>query len=113
MMADKYLMTDAARDVLAERKRQISAEGWKPDHDDKHVGFQMATAAACYALYSSGFRTAADIWPNTWTPAWFKPTNPRRNLVKAAALILAEIERLDRAGRLLDGREHNAMPGVE
>lgn len=27
---------------------------------------------------------------------WWKPTNRRRDLVKAAALILAEIERLDR-----------------
>ena len=29
--------------------------------------------------------------------AWFKPTTPRRDLVKAGALIIAEIERLDRA----------------
>jgi hypothetical protein len=28
---------------------------------------------------------------------WWKPTNRRRDLVKAGALILAEIERLDRA----------------
>jgi len=29
--------------------------------------------------------------------AWFKPTDPRRDLVKAGALCIAEIERLDRA----------------
>lgn len=34
----------------------------------------------------------------------FKPGAPRRNLVKAAALILAEIERLDRAGLKASGR---------
>lgn len=27
-------LTDAARDVLAERQRQIEAEGWTPEHDD-------------------------------------------------------------------------------
>jgi hypothetical protein len=34
-------------------------------------------------------------WP--WSQDWWKPTNPRRDLVKAGALIAAEIERLDRA----------------
>jgi len=34
-------------------------------------------------------------WP--WAEKWWKPKNERRDLVKAAALILAEIERLDRA----------------
>src|SRR5690606_333611 len=38
----------AARDVLAERRRQIEAEGWTPGHDDKHAE-GLACAAACYA----------------------------------------------------------------
>lgn len=33
-------------------------------------------------------------WP--WSREWWKPKNPRRDLVKAGALIVAEIERLDR-----------------
>ena len=37
---------------------------------------------------------APEVFP--WEDAWWKPTTPRRDLVKAAALILAEIERLDR-----------------
>lgn len=36
-----------------------------------------------------------EVWP--WDESWWKPTNRRRDLVKAGALILAEIERLDRA----------------
>lgn len=36
---------DAARDVLAERARQISAEGWTPEHDDQHVDGEMAQAS--------------------------------------------------------------------
>ena len=34
-------------------------------------------------------------WP--WHRQWWKPKNARRDLVRAAALIVAEIERLDRA----------------
>lgn len=93
-------MTAAARDVLAERARQISAEGWTLKHDDEHGSREMAVAAACYALSSAGWlRTAIwEIWPKAWGVDWFKPTYtaPRRDLVKAGALILAEIERLDR-----------------
>jgi hypothetical protein len=35
------------------------------------------------------------MWP--WARQWWKPTGARRDLVKAAALLLAEIERIDRA----------------
>lgn len=34
-------------------------------------------------------------WP--WGSSWWKPKDPRRDLVRAGALILAEIERIDRA----------------
>jgi hypothetical protein len=40
-------------------------------------------------------------WP--WDLKWWKPTTPRRDLVKAAALIVAEIERLDRAALAPEG----------
>ena len=92
-------LSDAARDVLAERARQISAEGWTPEHDDQHVDGEMAQASGCYALNAAGWKTEAlrGCWPIKWMAAWFKPTTPRRDLVKAGALIIAEIERLDRA----------------
>ncbi|MDY1507404.1 hypothetical protein SOK29_08690 [Pseudomonas aeruginosa] len=90
-------------DVQAERRRQITAEGWTPEHDDEHSHGQMARAAACYALAGSSDPndgTAALLvslaWP--WDQQWWKPTSARRDLVKACALALAEIERLDRAG---------------
>lgn len=78
----------AALDVLAERRRQIEAEGWTQEDDDKQTDSEMAHAAACYALNN------ASVWP--YSISWWKPTDRRRNLVKAGALILAEIERLDR-----------------
>ena len=91
-------ITQAAFDVLVERRRQVEAEGWTPEHDDQHDTGQLARAAACYALVSGGMnpkaKTVSMAWP--WHPSWWKPADRRRNLVKAGALILAEIERLDR-----------------
>lgn len=95
----------AALDVLAERKRQ-AVEGWTDEHDDEHVDGSMSIASACYALETHrNALTCARIvkfdqlWECTgWSSQWFKPKDRRRDLVRAAALLLAEIERLDRAG---------------
>lgn len=97
----------AANDIIAERQRQISEEGWTPEHDDRYSCGELAGAAACYARYTnargwvfptnpSDYQSAEEPsdWP--WAAEWWKPTNPRRDLVKAGALILAEIERMDR-----------------
>lgn len=89
----------AARDVLSERRRQVSAEGWTPKHDDAHTDGGLAEAAACYASHASvgpeiSRHELPRDWP--WAPKWWKPGDQRRMLVKAGALILAEIERLDR-----------------
>jgi hypothetical protein len=94
----------AIEDIARERQRQISFEGWTPEHDDdQHDKGEMARAAACYAYEATrtehqrslddGF--APPMWP--WAERWWKPTDSRRDLVKAGALIVAEIERLDRA----------------
>lgn len=89
-----------AMDVLEERLRQKTEEGWTPEHDDEHELGEMALAASCYAEQSCCSYERVDPgvaarWP--WSYDWWKPKNPRRDLVRAAALILAEIERLDRA----------------
>lgn len=89
----------ALGDVRDERLRQITQEGWSAEHDDAHDKGEMAAAAATYALHGlrGGFfgRWRATMWP--WGSEWWKPKDRRRNLVRAGALILAEIERLDRA----------------
>ncbi|EPR5661127.1 hypothetical protein ACU674_003771 [Klebsiella quasipneumoniae] len=89
-------VTAAAADVLAGRQRQVTAEGWTAERDDGYQNSELADAAACYAIHAhnQGFSTPAH-WP--WSQDWWKQTSPRRDLVKAGALILAEIERLDRA----------------
>lgn len=99
--------TQALTDVIAERARQVEAEGWTAQHDDDHDAGDLAAAGSAYALaaadtlhpYSQGDcefdELAPAMWP--WSAEWWKAKGgPRRNLVKAAALILAEIERLDR-----------------
>lgn len=113
------LVPQAWLDVQAERRRQITAEGWTPEHDDEHDSGELAAAGAAYALHAAdhlnpysqgdGGDEAPSCWPwhdgiagrgegpEKTEPAWWKPSTPRRDLVKACALALAEIERLDRA----------------
>jgi hypothetical protein len=91
-------LTPAARDVLAERARQISDEGWTPERDDQYVHGDLATAAGCYAMWTLAFPAGDPVHYWRWPKQWWKPSDdPRRNRVKAAALLLAEIERIDRA----------------
>lgn len=92
-------LTAAARDVLVERGRQQKVEGWTPEHDDANAPMAMALAGASYVLSAAGRGSLngcpSILWP--WSKQWWKPTSPRHDLVKAGALIQAEIERLDRA----------------
>lgn len=85
--------------IAAERRRQIEKERWSSRHDDEHAAAEMAMAAACYALSGAGWARDAvsEIWPKTWGRNWWKPKNCRADLVRAGALIAAEIDRLDRA----------------
>ena len=93
----------ALRDVAAERRRQVEREGWTPEHDDEHNSNELAIAAACYALPDYERKAIVSIqqsllnrlWPWSWD--WWKPHDRRRDLIRAGALIIAEIERLDRA----------------
>ena len=95
--------------VLAERIHQIRVECHYPEHDDEITDGSLAMAAACYAEEAFYQAKVVDrlpeisqvtpvLWP--WGPDFWKPTDQRKNLVKAAALILAEIDRLDRASSL-------------
>ncbi|WP_337141881.1 MULTISPECIES: hypothetical protein [Pseudomonas] len=81
-------------DVQAERRRQITAEGWTPEHDDLYCAAELPRAAAAYILNGANDEAPA-IWP--FSAKWWKPRDARSNYVRASALILAEIERLDRA----------------
>ena len=90
-------------------------EGWTDAHDDEHSHGEMARAAAAYAVSdrmrepgSDGDRYTTSLWPWSllwpWDMKWWKPKDRRRDLIRAAALIVAEIERIDRSA------ERNGTP---
>jgi hypothetical protein len=95
--------------IAAERRRQVEVEGFTAEHDDGHHVHDLRRAAACYALPPQyriitdnkfTFRLIDHLWP--WEAEWWKPkqadplSDNIRDLVKAGALIVAEIERLQR-----------------
>lgn len=96
-----------AIDILKERDRQESEEGWTPEHDDAHIDETLALVAALYTtpmqLYcvekGEDFFTFEDPWPVGWDEIHDRrgDFDRRRLLVIAGALIAAEIDRLDRA----------------
>jgi hypothetical protein len=96
---EEFSTGKAAFDVDAERRRQIDVEGFDALHDDQWTLGELVEAAIAYLAYlgddAATETTPPECWP--WDPSWWKPSpDPRRDLVKAAALIIAEIERLDR-----------------
>lgn len=100
--------------LVLERRRQVEVEGWSADHDDGHDDGALAHAAACYAVGSNrlsvnGPSGPAFLWP--WRPEWWKPRDQRRNLVRAGALVIAELERLDRQERRADDAAWAAQSG--
>lgn len=98
-------MIDGIGLISGERIRQLTVEGWTPEHDDRHSQGQLAQAAACYAAESdklyinrspTSYPYLASIWP--WSQEWWKPKSRLHNMIRAGALIAAEIDRLLRAG---------------
>ena len=99
----------AMSSVINERVRQIEAEGFSPEFDDlKYNRYELGRAACAYAWAASSKDDSRIgvlkimLWP--WHTRWWKPGSAfdtahqrrRRMLVKAGALILAQIEQLDR-----------------
>lgn len=98
--------------IAAERLRQISEEGWTPEHDDEHTSCELAAAAACYALCGSrnylGLKyEGVQVWPSRWH---FKDAGYLRNLAKSGALIAAEMDRELRAQAKQTKGERNGKP---
>lgn len=102
----QHIGSDAARDVLGERRRQIDVKGFSADRDDMYDPGFLVSAAAAYLLYaadalnpfSQGDGGFSEEPPAIWSfgRTWWKPVCPRSAMKKAAALVIAEMERLDR-----------------
>ena len=94
-----------AGQITTERERQVWDEGWTNEHDDKYTEGQMAVAGGCYAYHSTEpylgcqqqYRNTLPPpdWP--WDAKWWKPISPSRDLIRAGALMAAEVDRRKRA----------------
>lgn len=94
--------------IAQERRRQIEGERFDPTADQQYHQGELAQAAACYVRLEAMRSVAATVpgtavddrvppeWP--WARCWWKPKDRRSNLVRAGALIAAELDRMDRAG---------------
>jgi hypothetical protein len=98
--------------IRAERNRQIEVEGWSEAHDDEHnSGGELAAAAACYLRQVATYArlrlqghhvlpgdyketNPLQAWP--WATKWWKPKDPKRDLIRVGAMVVAELERLER-----------------
>lgn len=107
-------MKTGAELIAEERSRQVEQEGYGPDHDDEqHQRGELVSAAIAYCLVNTvapvreADRFAGSFWP--WTNDDWKPKGHVEDLVRAGALIAAEIdryqrlqERIEKAGPVLD-----------
>lgn len=90
-------------EILLERERHAKI-GFTPEHDDLHVRGTLSGAAACYAINAAWLlnpeteKTQLEGVPVWWTleSEQWKPKTSRKDLVRAASLIIAEIECIDR-----------------
>lgn len=84
--------------IAEERARQIEEEGYTESRDAAYVDGELAMAAGCYALAAAvehqQIKHPPTFWP--WPEEAWKPKDARQNLIRAGALILAELDRLDR-----------------
>lgn len=96
--------------IAQERERQVDGEGWTPEHDRQWTHGELIRAALTYAGWAMGYLAHSFFiekwypmvtWP--WDMEWFKPTKSYvRCLVKAGALLAAEIDRFqesEKAGK--------------
>ncbi|WP_190320378.1 hypothetical protein [Enterobacter asburiae] len=92
-MVQQVTRSAAITDIIEERQRQLVVKGFTLQQDDTYTAGELAAAAISYIEPME----AESYWPADWHDESFKPSDYRSNLVKAGALIAAEIERIDRA----------------
>lgn len=95
--AQLHPTNEALRLIAIERAEQVEKHGWTPGHDDlQNSDWELPFAAAAYALAAAEDSDAANFWPAHWDAQAFRPRGGMSDLVKAGALIVAEIERINR-----------------
>lgn len=98
--------------IAIERQRQMATERFTSTHDEQYQRGELAKAAVAYAQLAAmeldagtrghiGWLNPPAIWP--WEAHWWKPVDARRDLVRAGALIAAQLDLID---------QRDAAPGV-
>ena len=80
-------------EVGDERRRQV-AKGYSLTSDDAYVDQELARAAGAYALVGAGRASGEMFYP--WPGRVWAPEDRRTALIRAAAMAVAEVERIDR-----------------
>lgn len=88
-------------DVHTKRQRQMTVHGWSRQEDDTYVDGELAEAAIPYIQAAQREELGLEdeelqvFWP--WADNPPKLDQPRRELlINAIALLVAEVERMDR-----------------
>jgi hypothetical protein len=109
----KAMFTRGVELIGAERERQLLTLGYDGEHDAMHKGGELVLAAAACALVAATqspekihantkvrlLNRAAEVWP--WDQEKLDEGSALANLIKAGALIAAEV---DRVLKVLPGR---------
>lgn len=110
--------------IATERRRQVEVKGYTPEHDDEHDMGELALAAALYAipydaevagekLIKQDDFIGLHIALETGCGFYVKPeTDKLRRLAKAGALIVAEIERIQRTNTASGTAEPDTAAGT-
>ncbi|PPU15573.1 hypothetical protein XacyCFBP2565_07045 [Xanthomonas arboricola pv. corylina] len=102
------ILSTGVQAIAEERARQVQVEGMTPEGDAGYRYGQLAWAAVAYLQLSAmelrdGGRahiaTASPpaCWP--WDASWWKPRDVRRDLVRAGALIAAQLDAIDQQAK--------------
>ena len=90
--------------IASERERQLCIEGFSRDSDEQYREGELARAATAYVQLAAmdlqvgsrkhiASQEPPFFWP--WAQEWWKPVDARRDLVRAGALIAAQIDLID------------------
>lgn len=88
-------MANGHAKIALERVSHYTSRDYSAEHDDLHTNGELAWAACAYLF--EGIMPRMDgvhLWP--FSDGWKPEEDPVDNLVKAGALIAAEIDRIQR-----------------
>lgn len=103
--AQGIALAAGVRAIADERQRQVHSEGFSAENDADYKAGVLANAALAYLQVAAmdlaaggrthiATETPPACWP--WHRLWWKPQDTRRDLVRAGALIAAQLDAIDR-----------------